>query len=485
MSESPDSNRHVGLSCERGIDVANPVPPGLERSSGPMFELERDAVNDSESVRVTLALGESEARLQALLSSLDDLVFELDENGTYLGVWTSNDALLLAPRSELLGATAAQFMDAATAKKLEEVTRRVLDTGSSEVWEYCLEVPVGVRFFQCRVAPIISQAASERICLLVRDITAQKQAEQEIARLLSREQLSSRLSEALPVGLFEIDTAGRLSFSNDLMQVICGKGVVGDVEAVTAAVVAADVPVLVSALAEVFAGQAVDGVEIRFRRAMPDGDRRAERVCDLSLRAMTSRSGLVTGAVGCLSDVTDRIELRRELELRASVDRLTSCLNRDAALALLARVSAAPGPKGEGNALIFVDVDGLKAVNDRFGHAAGDRLLDAVGDRLRTTARNGDTVGRVGGDEFIVICPRVSSPAQAFAIGERAAAATTALVDVGGAGVDLLTSVGVAWSDAPLDGDVFLAQADAAMYHSKRSVKDRVTLFAPVPARLP
>ena len=170
----------------------------------------------------------------------------------------------------------------------------------------------------------------------------------------------------------------------------------------------ADRPAFEAALKAVLAGQPVDDLEMRFCFPAVEPTRAvaaAERICDLSLRPLTDVAGIVAGAVGCLSDVTDRVQLRRELEVRASVDRLTSCLNRDSSLQLLERTTAAAKAPGEGNALIYIDLDDFKSVNDRFGHAVGDRLLAEAAERLRQAARKGDTVGRVGGDEFIVICP--------------------------------------------------------------------------------
>jgi diguanylate cyclase (GGDEF)-like protein/PAS domain S-box-containing protein len=437
-------------------------------------------MTDDEFVEITEALRESEARLEAVLSSLDDLVFELDESGTYLGIWTANDALLAAPRSELLGRTPAEVIGEDMGLKLKEITRNVLETGSPEIWEYGLEVPAGVRWFQSRVAPIFGpDGRSTRICLLVRDITEQKEAELEIARLLSREQLLTRLSEALPVGLFEMDLTGRITFANARVHKISGQPVAKTVKGLMAAVIAEDFPMLESALEAVFANQPVDDLEMRLRlprRDLVAGE--TERVCDLSLRALSDKSGAVIGAVGCLSDMTDSIQLRRELEVKASVDKLTACLNRDASLELLERTTAGPLANGQGNALIFIDVDRLKAVNDRFGHAAGDYVLDTIGSRLLLTARRGDAVGRVGGDEFIVICPGVGSPAQALSIAKRVAAATTATLEIGNKLIELRTSVGVAWTCKPLDADAFLAQADAAMYQSKRASSSGVTLFA-------
>jgi diguanylate cyclase (GGDEF)-like protein/PAS domain S-box-containing protein len=442
----------------------------------------QDVVIDmSQAHRAVKALRDSEARLQALLSSLDDLVFEIDESGTYLGIWTNNDSLLVAPRSELLGRTHAEALGDEVGLHLKQIISRVVDTGCPEIWEYPLEVPAGMRWFRGRVAPIAgSDASSRRICLLVRDITAQKEAEQEIQRLLLSEQLLSRLSESVPVGLFEIDLAGHIAFTNDRIRNIVGDLSADTLEALMPSIVAEDRPAFDQALARALDRQDVDDVEVRIRIPAPDASSAPglERVCALSLRALTDVGGTVTGAVGCLSDVTDRVQLHRELEVKASIDKLTSCLNRDASLELIEQMTRQPKAPGEGSAVIFVDLDRFKSVNDRFGHAAGDRLLAEVGERLRGAARKNDTVGRVGGDEFLVICPRVESAAQAVKIAERVAAATTATIDVGPGVVELRTSVGVAWTAGALSADAFLAQADSAMYESKRTSHTGVTLFS-------
>ncbi|MGA2209436.1 MAG: PAS domain-containing protein [Acidimicrobiales bacterium] len=136
------------------------------------------------------ALRESEARLRALLDSLDDLVFELDENGTYLGIWTTDDALLAAPRQELLGRTVRQGLGDKTGQELMELIARVVGTSRPEIFEYCLDVPAGIRWFQGRLAPIArSSGSAGRVCLLVRDVTAQKAAAQEMSRSLERLEL--------------------------------------------------------------------------------------------------------------------------------------------------------------------------------------------------------------------------------------------------------------------------------------------------------
>ncbi|MGA2209335.1 MAG: EAL domain-containing protein [Acidimicrobiales bacterium] len=122
---------------------------------------------------------ESEARLQALLSSLDDLVFELDRNGTYLGVWTAHDDLLAAPRDALLGHTVCEALGDELGLRMIGIIGHVLATGVPEICDFRLEVPAGTRWFEGRLAPIAGTGSfRERICLLVRDVTAQKLVEQ-------------------------------------------------------------------------------------------------------------------------------------------------------------------------------------------------------------------------------------------------------------------------------------------------------------------
>ena len=106
------------------------------------------------------ALRESEARLHALLSSLDDLVFELDENGIYLAIWTTNETLLIAPSSELLGRTVREALGEKVGRRLTLAVRRVLKTGQAELFEYLLDVPAGARCFEGRLAPIVGSASS-------------------------------------------------------------------------------------------------------------------------------------------------------------------------------------------------------------------------------------------------------------------------------------------------------------------------------------
>jgi diguanylate cyclase (GGDEF)-like protein/PAS domain S-box-containing protein len=298
-------------------------------------------------------------------------------------------------------------------------------------------------------------------------------------QFLARGQLLSQLSDALPVGVFQVDLDGHVTLTNKSFHLIVGVSPQGSFEAQMATVCDEDRPALEAALAKTFACESVDGVEIRLR--VPTGESppvaTQDRVCLLGLRPLTDGAGVVNGAVGCLSDVTDRALLHQELEIRAAIDELTSCFNRSATIELVDRTINARHD-GLGRAVVFVDLDGLKSVNDELGHAAGDQLLAIAANQIRTALRSGDFFGRLGGDEFLVICPRVVSATQAMEIAKRISAALTASVDVGSERVELRASVGVVWTMEALDTDTLIARADRAMYESKRLGDHGVTLFS-------
>jgi len=118
---------------------------------------------------------------------------------------------------------------------------------------------------------------------------------------------------------------------------------------------------------------------------------------------------MVTGAVVCLSDVSDRVRSRRDLEQRARVDPLTGAPNRDAIEAHLR--AAIDDDRSAGVAVVFIDIDidididAFERINDDLGHVVGDEVLIEFGSRLRSVVCNSnDQVGRLGGDEFIVVC---------------------------------------------------------------------------------
>jgi diguanylate cyclase (GGDEF)-like protein/PAS domain S-box-containing protein len=284
-------------------------------------------------------------------------------------------------------------------------------------------------------------------------------AAQEAVR--AAEQLMRRLTETLPLAILQIDADRRITYLNDRAVRVLG-GRVGDVlgDDHLAAIVPADRRAAADAITDTLvAGRDAD---LEYGHREPGRGMRRIRA---TLRALTDDGGSVTGAIICLADVTEDVRLREELRHRATFDALTGCYNRAATLAALADAAADPGAP----AVIFLDLNGFKQVNDRYGHAAGDRLLTHVASRLRRAVPASGVVGRLGGDEFLVLCRDVTGAEQARQVGEDLAAALEdGGIDVAGEMLRPEVSVGVAWSPSGTAGpEELVARADAAMYEAK------------------
>jgi diguanylate cyclase (GGDEF)-like protein len=170
--------------------------------------------------------------------------------------------------------------------------------------------------------------------------------------------------------------------------------------------------------------------------------------------------------------------LHEELSRQALQDTLTGLPNRAALIRHLDRSLAACAEAGQGLAILFIDLDGFKRVNDSLGHAVGDELLVLASQRIRACMRPHDVVTRVGSDEFVVVCPNVSDPSIVPAIAARIGSQLAAPFPIGDHEAVVSASIGlVTTSDAAGTAEDLLGQADLAMYESKLSGKARTTVF--------
>ena len=275
------------------------------------------------------------------------------------------------------------------------------------------------------------------------DISEEMAAHEQVR---AREQLLHRLAEALPVGVVQLAADGDVVYANRQLPELLATPVASLTD-LLAAVASDDRERAAAAFRSVLDGASEADVEVALARE----DR---RWCAVSVRRLDDGAGTTTGAVGCLTDTTDSARLRHELSHQATVDPLTGALNRAGSDAALAAAFEQPGA---GVAVLFADLDDFKTVNDDLGHEAGDRLLVKVADALRTACRSTDTVGRVGGDEFLVVCSDLA---------EDAAAALQARVKAGLP--DGTASIGLAWVRAGESSPTALvALADTRMYEAK------------------
>ncbi|WP_149204641.1 EAL domain-containing protein [Actinotalea subterranea] len=220
-----------------------------------------------------------------------------------------------------------------------------------------------------------------------------------------------------------------------------------------------------------------ESIEAEFRVAVPD---RAPRWLLLRGLGVGSGSGPVQRLVGSLSDIHPRKELEDQLRQGALYDTVTGLPNRRLFLERLGVAVRRPQRRrSAGFAVIFLDLDGFKLVNDSLGHLMGDELLKVVADRLRSDLRAVDTAARFGGDEFAVLLTD-PAPDEVLAIAHRIQESITAPVLLGGDEVSVTASVGIATSGTPYtDPEDVLRDADIAMYHAKANERGSASVFDP------
>ncbi|MBV8528100.1 MAG: EAL domain-containing protein [Candidatus Dormibacteraeota bacterium] len=173
-------------------------------------------------------------------------------------------------------------------------------------------------------------------------------------------------------------------------------------------------------------------------------------------------------------------ELQEQLTHQAYHDSLTNLANRTLFSDRIENALVRSGRTGRSVAVLFIDVDEFKGINDTFGHATGDALLVGIADRLRSTLRRPDTPARLGGDEFAVLLEDLEEPAEAESVARRIFEAMRAPFEVNGQSVTVHVSMGVAIArGAGNNASNLMRHADVAMYSAKGQGKDRWGVFAP------
>src|SRR5688572_27062515 len=189
------------------------------------------------------------------------------------------------------------------------------------------------------------------------------------------------------------------------------------------------------------------------------------------------RDGGATHLVGTSQDITDRKEAESALAHQALHDALTGLPNRVLLVDRLEQALARTTRSDQNVAVLFLDVDRFKVVNDSRGHAAGDELIVGVANRLRATVRPSDTVARFGGDEFVVVCQEAETLSGAMTVADRIAVALREPFRIGGEEIFLTVSVGIAIAGPGASSETLLRNADAAMYRAKDQGRSRCEFF--------
>jgi diguanylate cyclase (GGDEF)-like protein/PAS domain S-box-containing protein len=218
-------------------------------------------------------------------------------------------------------------------------------------------------------------------------------------------------------------------------------------------------------------------VAVAFRARAADGSYRNLEATFTNLFDVPSVAAMVINA----RDVTERAVAAEALLHQAMHDSLTDLPNRALFLDRVNHALARAARSGAGVAVLFLDLDDFASVNRAFGRHGGDEVLIAVAGLLEFAVRSGDTVGALGGDEFVVCCEAVGDESEAKALADRLVSATSVPFGADGRQLQVTASIGIALSgrDGAETADSLLRDADAAMYQAKQRGRNRSEVFDP------
>jgi diguanylate cyclase (GGDEF)-like protein/PAS domain S-box-containing protein len=421
----------------------------------------------TERFEMIAALRGAEARQRAILEHASDLVMFFD--GTGVIDWASPSSRVLfgvAPES-LIGRKGSSLIHPDDRQRVMAEFAAMDGLGTSvRVMFRVFDSEGRIRWVEEVATNLLDDPDVGYVVGNLRDVTEAREAADALTESEARYR---SILETAQEGVWVTDRDGATTFVNPTMAALLST----DVESLRRTRLLDFVPVedraQVAARESMSASGSVERFEARFLRA--DG---STLWAIVGASPLTTPDGEHTGTLHMVSDITDRKRMEEQLERLALHDSLTGLPNRGLVVNrlehCLERHGAGP------TAVVFVDVDNFKDVNDSLGHTAGDRLLAEVGRRLRAAARAADTVARFGGDEFVVLCEEVASEDEAMSVARRLLSSLRGPIALPGGEVHVSASVGVALGPAD-DAAALIRRADQAMYRAKQQGRAQVMLF--------
>ncbi|WP_418647335.1 putative bifunctional diguanylate cyclase/phosphodiesterase [Thauera butanivorans] len=403
-------------------------------------------------------------RLRRMLESLDDLIFVFDDRLRFADAYYPDHSAQLMPPEHFMGRTADEMgMPAEIGRALE----RVRDECSTQPIDYALDMKGGRFWYSAKLSPMTDENGKfVGVIAVVRDITGLKSSEQRFRRLF--EDLNN-------VAVQGYDADRRVVFWNTASEALYGYS---------------REEALGRRFEELIIPPAFRDEAIRMHddwvvkdKPIPSGElellhRDGELIpvfcCHTMLRNERGEAEMYCVDV----DLRELRETQAQLRRAATHDPLTGLPNRmlardrfDQAMALAVREQTLL-------ALLFVDLDHFKIINDTLGHGVGDRFLQEIGRRLPSCLRESDTISRQGGDEFLVVLPGLRDRGAVAAIAQKIIETVQEPCDIDGRALTCSCSIGIALQpDDGGDFDSLLLRADTAMYQAKASGRNTFRFF--------
>jgi len=442
---------------------------GVHGPSGELLRLEGFVNDISERVLAERALRQSEDRLRKVFdaSSMIISVSHLAD-GRYLDV---NPAFLRTggwTREEVIGRTSFDLGVWTDNRDRERLVERLRREGAIHDMEFAFRMKSGdVRYLLCGIEPIRIEGVD---CLLLvgQDITERKKAENQMQKL-------SHALEQTADAVMITDRQGAIEYVNPTFEEVTGYRF---------AETLGRQPSLLKSGRQgagfydnlwktILAGEVFNDVFINRRK---DGSLYYE---EKTITPLTDADGRITHFVATGKDITERMQTQERLAYMAQHDPLTELPNRTLLIDRLKQSLAGARWRARRTAVLFVDLDRFKTINDTLGHEVGDRLLQQLAERFQHSVREGDTVARFGGDEFVILLDDVASEDDVAGVAQKVLDALDAPFQVDDRTLYVTASIGV--SLFPGDGEdasTLLKNADIAMYRAKEMGKNTYQFYS-------
>jgi diguanylate cyclase (GGDEF)-like protein/PAS domain S-box-containing protein len=445
------------------------------------------------NARLYEQLQRSEERFRALVDNSNEVVSLLDRDGVTLYSSQSSAAILGDPVEDLVGRTPFERVhpeDQAEVRALFQTALR--SPGFPLVSEFRMRHRGGAwRTVEAVLVNRLDDPSVAAAVLNYRDVTERKRAQQKIEDLnrdLQRQVAEFQtLLEVIPIGIgIARDPACRHIEGNPYMARLMGLSPAQNIS--PSAPDGQSRPTT-----RLFRdGRALPAEEQPMQRAAAQGTEVVDMEMDVVrdgqkvgtilgyAAPLFDETGRPRGAIGASLDITERKRAEEQIKSLAYHDALTGLPNRRLFQDRLSVAVAQAHRNSQRLAVLFLDLDRFKPVNDSLGHAAGDRLIQEVAERLRTCLREGDTVARLGGDEFTLLLPGVSQVVDAARVAEKVLDALRVPFLIEGRELSSTASIGISlYPEDGRDADTLVKSADAAMYRAKQQGRDNYQLCAP------
>jgi len=430
-----------------------------------VLSLATDRTRELEAKR---ALQASEQRFRALVQRSSDIAMLFQPDGTIVYVSPSIEGISGLRVDQLLGSSAWDYLHPGDRDDVAAVVAQLLASDRPVTGEWRMMTAAGWRWFEMTLTDHIEDPGIAGIVANLRDVTERREALEALRTMAER---FRRIFDESPVGKMIVDTDLRvievnhalcdsLRYTTEHLQGISIDELVHPSEAKEQR----------ARWQALFAGE-IDQFQVRLRYLCGDG---TEVVARVTASALHDERGVALTGICEVEDVTEQVRADEELTRRALTDPLTRLPNRALLHDRLARALARLARETKLVAVLFLDIDRFKPVNDALGHEAGDDLLVVIAARLTEGVRATDTVSRVGGDEFVVVAEDLDDVTQVMALGQRLVKAVSAPLELDGRTMTPSVSIGIALtSDEGVNPTSLVRDADLAMYKAKELGGDR------------